>query len=187
MMKQLDQLGYMGLHKKLFDWNISIFHPNCIHVFSYNFIHNPLHICGFQCLKTQYINIYSFHTPAKNRPWILIPWLGSNMKRIQYQVDIIPTQVKKENKETTTTNLLRETKKCSNCSNHLQSGHLFEGEKVGFHTVTMLHNLTLRSPLLIRVCFVTPIYLVDNTEEEEEEDGGFVHHLVHAKRCKIGR
>jgi hypothetical protein len=49
----------------------------------------------------------------------------------------------------------------------------------------MLHNLTLRSPLLIRVCFVTPIYLVDNTEEEE--DGGFVHHLVHAKRCKIGR
>lgn len=93
--------------------------------FSCNFIHNPLHICGFQYLKTQYINIYiyiPFHTlPAGGvfKRWYPSKcWFGVNHH--------FPPQVKKKNKETTTTtNLLWETKKYSNCSNHLQSGHLF--------------------------------------------------------------
>jgi hypothetical protein len=61
--------------------------------------------------------------------------------KIQYQVDtrpnvgldstIIPTQVKKKNKETTTTKFALRNKKNSNCSNHLQSGHLFGGGRWG--------------------------------------------------------
>jgi hypothetical protein len=64
-------------------------------LFSCNFIHIPLHICGFQCLKThiyKHIYIYSFHILAKNQPWILILWLGSSMK-IQCQVGMIPVQM----------------------------------------------------------------------------------------------